>query len=142
MNTDPKAKEKSYLLQLFSIAMADSHLDEREHQYLWEIAEKMGLNHQEFEELKNRNDQIEFLIPDNSYARFRMIFDFVWLMMLDGEVDEREVEVCKSLVAQLDFSPALVDEMVGHINNHLACGILPESTFNKFEEMLMKKKAS
>jgi len=142
MSLDPKAKEKSYLLQLFSIAMADSHLDEREREYLLEIAEKMGLSQQEFEELKDQTGQIEFLIPDNSYARFRMIFDFVWLMMLDGDVDAREVEVCKNLVAQLDFSPDLVDEMVGHINNHLACGILPESTFKKFEEMLMKKKAS
>lgn len=142
MSIDPKFREKSYLLQLFSIAMADAVLDHREQEYLWYVAKKRGITEDEFEELKSHSGNTQFIIPDNSYARFRMIFDFVWLMMLDGDVDTREVEVCKKLVAQLDFSPDLVDEMVGHINNHLACGILPETTFSKFEEMLLNKKAS
>ena len=142
MSLDPKAEEKSYLLQLLSIAMADTHLDGREQEYLWEVAEKMGLARQEFEDLIEQTGEREFLVPENSYTRFRMIFDFVWLMMLDGKVDTREVVVCKRLVTQLDYSPDLVEEMVEHINYHLSCGISPQTTFNKFEEMLMNKKAS
>ena len=133
------AQSKSYLKQLFSIALADSHLDRREEEYLVYTAEKMGISNQELETIKNSPDGIDTIIPDNYYLRFRMIFDFVWMMMIDGEIDPREVEVCKQIVKQLDFASGIVVDLVDHINYHLSCGISPEHTFSKFEEMLLDK---
>ena len=133
------AQNKSYLKQLFSIALADTHLDRREEEYLVYTAEKMGISHQELENIKNCPDGIDTIIPDNYYLRFRMIFDFVWMMMIDGEIDPREIAVCKQIVDQLDFASGIVDDLVEHINYHLSCGISPEHTFSKFEEMLLDK---
>lgn len=133
------AQNKSYLKQLFSIALADTHLDRREEEYLVYTAEKMGISHQELETIKNCPDGIDTIIPDNYYLRFRMIFDFVWMMMIDGEIDPREIAVCKQIVDQLDFASGIVDDLVDHINYHLSCGISPEHTFSKFEEMLLDK---
>ena len=133
------AQNKSYLKQLFSIALADRHLDSREEEYLVYTAEKMGISIKELETIKNSPDGIDTIIPDNYYLRFRMIFDFVWMMMIDGEIDPREVEVCKQIVHQLDFASGIVDDLVDHINYHLSCGISPEHTFSKFEEMLLDK---
>ncbi len=131
--------KKNYLKQLFRIALADAHLDKREEEYLLYTAQKMGINNQEFEKVKESSDQVQVVIPDNYYQRFRMIFDFVWMMMIDGEIDPREEIVCKQLVNQLDFASGVVDDLVEHINYHLSCGINPEHTFSKFEEMLLEK---
>lgn len=130
---------KNYLKQLFLIALADAHLDSREEEYLIFIAQKMGINHQEFDTIKQSSMEPSLIIPNNYYKRFRMIFDFVWVMMIDGEIDPREEVVCKQLVSQLDFASGVVDDLVEHINYHLSCGINPEHTFAKFEEMLMEK---
>ncbi|GJM28308.1 MAG: hypothetical protein DHS20C17_09430 [Cyclobacteriaceae bacterium] len=136
INTDYK---KNYLKQLFLIALADAHLDSREEEYLFFIAQKMGINHQEFHSIKQSTAETSLIIPDNYYQRFRMIFDFVWVMMIDGEIDPREKVVCQQLVNQLDFASGVVDDLIEHINYHLSCGINPEHTFAKFEEMLMEK---
>ena len=132
-------QNKSYLKQLFSIALADAHLDSREEEYLLLTAEKMGITHDELESIKNAPEGVKVVIPENYYLRFRMIFDFVWIMMIDGEIDPREVIVCKQMVDQLDFASSIVDDLVEHINYHLSCGISPEHTFSKFEEMLLDK---
>ena len=132
-------QSKNYLKQLFLIALADAHLDSREEEYLILIAQKMGITDQEFHQIKQAPLESTTVIPDNYYQRFRMIFDFVWLMMIDGEIDPREEEVCKQLVNQLDFASGVVDDLVEHINYHLSCGINPEHTFAKFEEMLMDR---
>ena len=132
-------QKKNYLKQLFQIALADSHLDQREEEYLVYTAKKMGINEMEFDKIKESPEQQQMMIPDNYYLRFRMIFDFVWMMMIDGEIDPREEVVCKQLVNQLDFASGVVDDLVSHINYHLSCGINPEHTFSKFEEMLLYK---
>lgn len=134
-----QAQNKSYLKQLFRIALADAHLDSREEEYLHFTAEKIGISPEELESIKSDPEGQEVVIPDNYYLRFRMIFDFVWMMMIDGEIDPREVIVCKQMVDQLDFASSIVDDLVDHINYHLSCGISPEHTFSKFEEMLLDK---
>ena len=136
INTDQK---KNYLKQLFLIAFADAHLDVREEEYLLLVAQKMGIDDHEFNQIKRSPVEPSMMIPDNYYQRFRMIFDFVWVMMIDGEIDPREKEICKQLVGQLDFASVVVDDLVDHINYHLSCGINPEHTFAKFEEMLLQK---
>ena len=136
INTDQK---KNYLKQLFLIAFADAHLDVREEEYLLLVAQKMGINNHEFNLIKRSPVEPSMMIPDNYYQRFRMIFDFVWVMMIDGDIDPREKEICKQLVGQLDFASVVVDDLVEHINYHLSCGINPEHTFAKFEEMLLQK---
>lgn len=132
-------QKKNYLKQLFRIALADAHLDQREEEYLLYTAEKMGINNLDFQKIKESPEQTHVVIPDNYYLRFRMIFDFVWMMMIDGQIDPREETVCKQLVNQLDFATGVVDDLVEHINYHLSCGINPEHTFSKFEEMLLEK---
>ena len=136
MNSD---HNKNYIKQLLLIALADSHLDSREEEYLLLIAEKMGIDHHEFQRIKQSSIEPSIIIPENYYHRFRMIFDFVWVMMIDGEIDPREEVICKQLVNQLDFASGVVDDLVEHINYHLSCGINPEHTFAKFEEMLLEK---
>lgn len=132
-------QNKNYLKQLFLIALADAHLDSKEEEYLLFIAQKMGIDQQEFDNIKQSSLEPSLIIPSNYYKRFRMIFDFVWVMMIDGEIDPREEAVCKQLVNQLDFASGVVDDLVVHINYHLSCGINPEHTFAKFEEMLIEK---
>ncbi len=136
MNSD---HNKNYIKQLLLIALADSHLDSREEDYLLFIAKKMGIDQQEFQRIKQSPIEPSIIIPENYYQRFRMIFDFVWVMMIDGEIDPREEVICKQLVNQLDFASGVVDDLVEHINYHLSCGINPEHTFAKFEEMLLEK---
>lgn len=132
-------EKKNYLKQLFSIALADAHMDKREEEYLTATARKMGIQDWECEMIKKSLEDIQVVIPENYYKRFRMIFDFVWIMMIDGEIDPREETLCKQLVNQLDFAAGVVDDLVKHINYHLSCGINPEHTFSKFEEMLLEK---
>ncbi len=132
-------QNKGYLKQLLSIALADTHIDQREEDYLHYTAKKLGLSDQELESIKDSPESIEMVIPDNYYLRFRMIFDFVWMMMIDGKIDPRELAICRQLVRQLDFAPAVIDDLIDHINYHLSCGISPTHTFSKFEEMLIDR---
>jgi len=129
-------KGKSYIKQLLQVAMADGQLDEAEMNNLMQTARKFDFSEQEIIEIRNNLDTIKFTRPSGTKDTFHLIFDLVWMMMVDGNVYEKEMLVCENMAMQLGFAPETVEDLVGFIKKNIASGNSPDETFEKLEKML------
>jgi len=127
MNTDtPETKEarvaKARFRNLLTLALADGMLDKNELEYLFRISEKFYLTRQEIQELLSNSDQLDFEIPESDEDRLVQLFHAVELMLLDGEADVREYQVCMSVAAGLGFDAEnvenTVDKMIALVENN------------------------
>ena len=98
-----------------SMMIADSKIDEKELSFLRRRALKIGLSSAEVKKIINEtlfgNFKIE--MPEDPEERYTLIIDMVIMMLVDGHIDEKEMELCKSKCVVLGFSentlPIMVD---------------------------------
>jgi hypothetical protein len=129
-------KGKSYIKQLLQVAMADGQLDEAEFKNLMKTATKFGFSEEEILQIRNNLDTIKFTPPSGTKDTFHLIFDLVWMMMVDGHVYEREMFMCENLAMQLGYAPEMVTDLVGFIKKNIAIGVSADETYLKLEKML------
>lgn len=129
-------KGKSYLKQLLQVAMADGQLDAHELHNLSKTAERFGVSEAELTEIRQNADSVKFVPPSGTKEKFHLIYDLVWMMMVDGDVAEKEMRTCENLAMQLGFSPEIIEDLSGFIRNNADKGISTEEAYAKLEKML------
>lgn len=139
MNTDtPESKEarvaKARFRNLLTLALADGMLDKNELEYLFRISEKFYLTRQEIQELLSNTEQLDFEIPESDEDRLIQLFHAVELMMLDGEADQREYQVCMSVAAGLGFNAENVENTVDKMIELVENNATKEDVLNKMGE--------
>jgi uncharacterized tellurite resistance protein B-like protein len=128
-------KGKSYIKHLLQVAMADGHLDAVELRNLLQKAKKFDFSEEEVMEIRKNLDHVKPNPPSGTKEKFQLIFDLVWMMMIDGTVYEKEKRICENLAMQMGFSPETIDDLIGVIRNDVAKGISSEETYKKLERM-------
>jgi hypothetical protein len=129
-------KGKSYIKQLLQVAMADGHLDAHELNNLMQTARRLDITEEEVQEIKNNLDKVPFSPPKGTKDTFRLLFDLVWMMMIDGHVLGNEMQVCQSLAMQMGFAPETITDLAGFIRQQVAKQTPPEEIYQKLEQML------
>lgn len=129
-------KGKSYIKQLLQVAMADGQLAETEFKNLMNTARRFDFSEEEILQIRNNLDTIKFTPPTGTKDTFHLIFDLVWMMMIDGHVYEKEMVMCENLAMQLGFAPEMVTDLVGFIKQNIAVGASADETYQKLEKML------
>lgn len=129
-------KGKSYIKQLLQVAMADGRLEEAEFRNLMQTAKKFSFSEEEIMEIRNNLETIKFIPPSGTKDTFHLIFDLVWMMMVDGHVYEKEMLMCENLAMQLGFSHEIIEDLVSFIKKDIARGVSADETLQKLEKML------
>lgn len=129
-------KGKSYIKQLLQVAMADGQLDEIEFRNLMQTARKFNFSEEEILAIRNNLETIKFTPPSGTRDTFHLIFDLVWMMMVDGNVYEKEMFICENMAMQLGFAPETIEDLVGFIKNNISNGVSADETYLKLEKML------
>jgi hypothetical protein len=80
-------------------------------------------------------DKVAFNPPKGTKETFRLIFDLVWMMMVDGNIVGNEVRLCENLAMQMGFAPETVGDLAGFIRQNMAKGIPAEETYQRLEQM-------
>jgi uncharacterized tellurite resistance protein B-like protein len=97
--------------------MADGQFDDIEAEYLLSLAQRFNISENELKKLKENIDQIEYKPPVNDREKFDHLHQLVRMMMMDGEIHDREMEICKVLADRLGLKAELVDDFVKVIGN-------------------------
>lgn len=116
--------------------MADGHLDAHEINNLMRIAKRLDITDDEVQEIRNNMDKVAFTPPKGTKDTFRLLFDLVWMMMIDGNVIGNEMRVCQNLAMQMGFAPETINDLAGFIRQHVAKGTPTEEIYQKLEDML------
>jgi hypothetical protein len=121
---DKKKTTRQHLKSLLALAKIDGLISGSEVELIFNIGEKNGIPREETELLIEDTDYTEAIVPDNDSERFDQIFNFVQLMLVDGTVDEKEIDFCITMAETLGFRKAIVGVLVRKISMNLAAGKL------------------
>ncbi len=108
-------KRKSHFKNLVALSMADGVLRESEIKLLSLIGSRLNLSKKEIKSVFQNPSKIQYNRPTDSKERFSQLFDLIALMMVDGNIDRREMDFCMTVASSLGFRPTAVQELVDKI---------------------------
>lgn len=108
-------KHLSHLKNLLIVALADGKIDSTEMALLEDVALRLGLTKKEIDEVKTSPESYEFSPPSSHEHKIRQLIEIVHLMLVDREIDQREVKLCKDLAIKLNINPLIVDNIIEEI---------------------------
>ena len=112
MSLEDKKIEKEHFQNIVAIAYADGHLDAEESKFLAERAEDYGLSKEVVDEIIKNAENLKFLIPMNDEEREEQLSDAVYMAMVDGNVDEKEYDLCLKIAEKLDLTKDYLDDVI------------------------------
>ncbi|MBL6446604.1 TerB family tellurite resistance protein [Fulvivirga sp. 29W222] len=112
--SDKDGRRKSHIKNLISVAMADGHLADEEWALLSKIAHHLGMSSEAIQNIRNNPEEVKFIAPKKYEEKLQQVTDLVAVMMVDGDIDQNELELCKKLALKLDLLPRVVSDMINN----------------------------
>ena len=112
-------KKKTHLLMLLMMAEADDDDHLLEMIFISQVAARLGLDPEDVEEIDQNPQDITFVISKSESERMEILYDLLFLMKFDREVDDDEVELIHRLAFRMGFRPTMTQEMVEVMRQHI-----------------------
>ena len=125
-----KAQEQQRLGQLKNLVMlaaADGQVTDSELAVLLAVASRENISPEEFNNVIENPDSISITLPEDEDTKLAYLRDMVALMMVDGELDEQELAICKLYAMALGYRGSIVDGMIAGVIDQLDAEGLPEA---------------
>ena len=123
MNTKNENKTEQQRLgqlkNLVMLAAADGHLTDSEMAVLLAVASRENLTPEEFNKVIDDPDSVSIQLPEDEETKLAYLRDMVAMMMIDGELDEHELAICKLYAMALGFRSSIVDGMIAGVIDQL-----------------------
>jgi uncharacterized tellurite resistance protein B-like protein len=115
--TEPEKKTEIALLAL--MMTADGKIDKLEKYFLRDKAVKIGLSEDDVKKIINDSllGKFKHKVPDSTEERYILLIDLILMMMIDGHIDKKEMELCKSLCITLGFQKNIIHGMIDIIKD-------------------------
>lgn len=105
----------SHLKNLVAVAAVDGKFDKNEMAALATVMARDGLTPSDLERCIKNPKGIKFLPPETPEQRINYLKDMVLLMMCDGEIDDKELTLCKATAIALGFRHEVIDALISDI---------------------------
>lgn len=97
---------------LVAMAAADGFMDEEEKVFLAEKAEEFGFNATEIADMLNNPHELTFSVPSTMEEKEEQLSDAVFMAMIDGEIHDKEYNLCVNFAHKLGMTQNDVDEII------------------------------
>ena len=97
---------------LVSVAYADGHFEDEEKEFLEERAEELGLPAEDVSRILKNPNELEFIVPDSLDDREEQLADVVFMSMVDGDIEDKEYELCLNIAQRLELHKSDLDEVI------------------------------
>ena len=131
---DPRDYRYEYIEQLFKMAHTDGHMDEGEYHFILKTAQRFEIE-VDFEELHQNLNNISLDPEASKRFGFDFLFDMSWLILVDGEIDDQEMELGVDLGSRLGFQPNSIKQIVLSIIQHKKMGLPPTEIKDRLKQI-------
>ena len=107
------------LKNLVMLAAADGKVTDSELAVLLAVASRENITPDEFNRVIEDPDSITIDLPEDEDTKLAYLRDMVALMMVDGELDEQELTICKVYAMALGYRSSIVDGMIAGVVDSL-----------------------
>ena len=116
MNNNPQENQRlGQLKNLVMLAAADGNFTDSELAVLLAVASRENITPEEFDKVIDNPESVTIDLPTDEDTKLDYLRDMVALMMIDGELDEREMAMCKVYAMTLGYRSSIVDGMIAGI---------------------------
>lgn len=124
--------EKGILLtDLIDMAKSDGMVNFSEMTYLVWVAQKLGVNQSELEQLMERKpSDFDHISPNHRLEQFHRLLN---MMFVDTQVEAEELEKCRELAYKMKLDKSKVDSLLAEIKENPKVMIDLEALKAKFE---------
>lgn len=111
-----KKRARGHLKNLLAVAASDGSFDSMEVDYILAMAERFNISEEELKMIKDNPDAYDYEPPVNDRERFDHLHHLVSMMLIDGEVHEKEASICKRFANSLGLKEEFVDDFIEIFN--------------------------
>ena len=122
MDTKDNAKDLQRLGQLKNLvllASADDRFTDSELAVLLAVASRENITPEEFNKVIDDPDSVSITLPEDEEIKLAYLRDMVAMMMVDGELDENELAICKLYAMALGYRGSIVEGMIAGVIDSL-----------------------
>jgi uncharacterized tellurite resistance protein B-like protein len=114
------------LKNLVMLAAADGHVTDSEMAVLLAVASRENITPEEFNKVIDDPDSVNITLPEDEDTKIAYLRDMVAMMMVDGELDEQEMAICKLYAMALGYRGSIIDGMIAGVVDQLDAEEAPE----------------
>lgn len=118
-NNDQDQKRLGQLKNLVMLAAADGRVTDSELAVLLAVASRENITPDEFNRVMEDPDSVAIDLPEDEDTKLAYLRDMVAMMMVDGELDEQELAICKLYAMALGYRGSIVDGMIAGVVDSL-----------------------
>ena len=107
------------LKNLVMLAAADGKVTDSELAVLLAVASRENISPDDFNRVIEDPDSINIDLPTDEDTKLAYLRDMVALMMVDGELEEQELAICKIYAMALGYRSSIVDGMIAGVVDSL-----------------------
>lgn len=107
------------LKNLVMLASADDKFTDSELAVLIAVASRENITPEEFNKVLEDPDSVPITLPEDEDTKLAYLRDMVAMMMVDGELDEQELAICKVYAIALGYRTSIVDGMIAGVIDNL-----------------------
>ena len=107
------------LKNLVMLAAADDRFTDSELAVLLAVASRENITPDEFNNVMENPDSVTINLPEDEDTKLAYLRDMVAMMMVDGELDEQELAICKIYAMSLGYRGSIVDGMIAGVIDSL-----------------------
>ena len=119
INNPQELQRLGQLKNLVMLAAADERLTDSEMAVLLAVASREKITPEEFDKVIDDPDSVSITLPEDEETKLVYLRDMVAMMMVDGELDEQEMAICKLYAMALGYRGSIVDGMIAGVIDNL-----------------------
>ena len=132
MNTQ---EEKIKLLsEMIAFSVVDGRLHEREYQFVWIVAQELGVGKNEFNELFR--NELPVGVIKSEFERIQQFYRLALLMHCDGVLHPKEDEAIRQIAINMGLNPSATNRILKLMQQSPNAMISPEVLLSLFQEQL------
>ena len=131
-----KEERLSHIRNLIVLSLRDDTPSKEEFEIIKNVGTRIGLTETDLKRILERPESIEFIAPKDDDERIEQLYDMVAVMMVDGKIDSREINYCKTVAIKLGFVPEVIDEIIAQLIDLIVEGITVEIVKTKLKALL------
>ncbi len=114
---------KGNIKNLIALAKADGVIADSELKYLYAAGKKLGMKEDEVNAAIRDSSKIEYKMPANDAERFDHLFELIEMMLVDGAIEENEIDFCIEVSENLGFKKSVVGVLVRKVSLGIQNGL-------------------
>ena len=118
-NNTQEQQRLGQLKNLVMLASADERFTDSEMAVLLAVASRENITPEEFNRVIENPDSVSITLPEDEETKLAYLRDMVAMMMIDGELDEQELAICKLYAMALGYRGSIVDGMIAGVVDSL-----------------------